>query len=153
MQNLLWPFANAFYAATDVEKACLALQEQGANVCLMLCAAWLIKQHIAYSPDRAAALIELAKTHQALIEPLRALRISWRARALAEPFVAQLREQIKQLELAAERKLLEDLEAKVCTWLEQDGSTDDWFKALSTPAVLNDKELAHWHQLLEAHQP
>ncbi|MCK1787400.1 TIGR02444 family protein, partial [Pseudomonas sp. TNT11] len=36
----LWSFALSTYARPGVEAACLRLQEQGADVCLLLCGAF-----------------------------------------------------------------------------------------------------------------
>ncbi|WP_284733726.1 TIGR02444 family protein, partial [Pseudomonas aeruginosa] len=41
MTGNVWKFAVDVYARPGVETACLALQEQGADVCLLLVAAWL----------------------------------------------------------------------------------------------------------------
>lgn len=41
MHTDLWNFALHLYARPGVEAACLALQDEGADVCLLLCGAWL----------------------------------------------------------------------------------------------------------------
>ena len=47
MPTDLWDFAQRLYARPGVESACLHLQEAGADVCLLLCGAWLERHGIA----------------------------------------------------------------------------------------------------------
>lgn len=117
MPTDLWRFAEALYQRPGVEAACLQLQAQGADVCLLLCAAWLETRKIACDDERVAALHRLAQPWQLdVVIPLRHLRLSWREQAQSDDALAQLREQIKQLELTAEREQLERLA----------GCTQDW---------------------------
>ena len=67
----LWTFALACYARPGVETACLELQNQGADVCLLLCGAWLQARGVACSA-RLQALTALAAPWRGdVIEPLR----------------------------------------------------------------------------------
>ena len=117
MPKDLWDFALALYARPGVEEACLRAQDAGENVCLLLCGAWLDARRIAWSADRQRLLQSLTQAHEStFIAPLRALRDSWRAAATSDTEVAVLREEVKQLELHAERLLLERLQAACQSW-------------------------------------
>jgi uncharacterized protein (TIGR02444 family) len=114
MPTDLWRFAEALYQRPGVETACLLLQTQGADVCLLLCAAWLERRQIAYCDERTEALRALAQPwQQQVVMPLRQLRQNWRELAQSDNALAALREQVKKLELAAEREQLERL--AMCT--------------------------------------
>ena len=113
----LWSFALSTYARPGVEAACLHLQEQGADVCLLLCGAWLEQRGVALDPQRVQALQQLARPWRTeVIEPLRQVRIQWRAMAQQDEPLAMLRERVKTLELDAERVLLARLEALAQGW-------------------------------------
>ena len=117
MPTDLWRFAEALYQRPGVEAACLLLQTQGADVCLLLCAAWLERRQIAYSDERAEALRALAQPwQQQVVMPLRQLRQNWRELAQSDNALAALREQVKKLELAAEREQLEHLATCTQDW-------------------------------------
>lgn len=117
MPTDLWRFAEALYQYPGVETACLLLQTQGADACLLLCAAWLERRQVACSDERSEALRNVAQPwQQQVVVPLRQLRQSWREQAQSDNALAQLREQIKQLELAAEREQLERLAACTQNW-------------------------------------
>lgn len=107
----LWTWAVQAYARPGVEPACLALQDdQGQSVPLLLWAAW----RGPVDGETAEAACDTARSwHGAAIDPLRAVR-----RTLKKPVPDMdegprlaLREQVKAVELAAERGLLEALEA------------------------------------------
>src|SRR3990167_1156576 len=117
MPTDLWRFAEALYQRPGVEAACLLLQTQGADVCLLLCAAWLERRQIICTNERSDALRNIAQPwQQQVVVPLRQLRQSWREQAQSDHALAQLREQIKQLELSAEREQLERLTAGTQDW-------------------------------------
>jgi len=132
MHTDLWNYALALYARPGVEAACLSLQAQGADVCLLLCAAWLEARQVAVSAQRVEALQALARPWQReVIEPLRRLRQQWRAQAATDPQLAALRAQVKGLELRAERDLLERLEALAGRWPGcADGPGQAWLARL-----------------------
>ena len=93
------------------------MQTQGADVCLLLCAAWLEHRQIGCSHERAETLRNLVHPwQQQVVMPLRQLRQSWREAAQSDNALAQLREQVKQLELTAEREQLERLAASSQHW-------------------------------------
>jgi len=129
----LWSFALARYARPGVENACLTLQAEGADVCLLLCGAWLGERRVSCTAARAEQLKALAKPWQAtVVTPLRQLRQSWKAAAASDAALAELREQVKALELRAERELLRRLESASTDWLEDAGETTHyWLRELA----------------------
>ncbi len=141
----LWSFALSTYARTGVEDACLRLQEQGADVCLMLCGLWLEQRGVAPEPARVQALRTIAEPWQAnVVEPLRRVRKQWRAMAQQDTTLGALREQVKSLELEAERQLLSRLEALAQTWpTGQRGTEQGWLEGLATEAANLDHDALH----------
>ncbi|MDN6855011.1 TIGR02444 family protein [Pseudomonas sp. CAN2814] len=117
MSDDVWSYALKLYARPGVEAACLALQEGGADVCLLLASAWLGSAGVACSPARIDALESTAREwREQVVVPLRELRQRWRESAKRDLQLAPLRERIKQLELEAEKVLLERLEAVARDW-------------------------------------
>lgn len=132
----LWSFALSTYARPGVEAACLNLQEQGADVCLLLCGAWLEQRGVALEPGRIEALEQLAGPwRKTVVEPLRQLRVQWRTMAQQDPSLAALRERVKALELEAERELLARLEALALAWPTGEVSQQSWLEGLATEAA------------------
>ncbi|MFV3329612.1 TIGR02444 family protein [Pseudomonas sp. NY15437] len=117
MSDDVWSYALQLYARPGVEAACLSLQEGGADVCLLLASAWLGSTGVAFSPPRLDALDSTARVwRETVIVPLRSLRQRWREAANEKAELGPLREQIKQLELEAEKVLLGRLEAVARDW-------------------------------------
>jgi len=113
----LWSFALSTYARPGVEAACLRLQQQGADVCLLLCGAWLEQRAVTATAERMQALKQIARPWQAqVIEPLRHVRTQWRGMAQQDEDLASLRERVKALELDAERQLLTRLQTLAQAW-------------------------------------
>lgn len=133
----LWSFALSTYARPGVEAACLRLQEQGADVCLLLCGAWLEQRGVARLPERVVALQQLARPWRMhVVEPLRAVRVQWRGLAQQDAQLAELREQVKALELEAERALLMRLEALAQSWSSNEVTgRQEWLEGLATEAA------------------
>ncbi|MVW73832.1 TIGR02444 family protein [Pseudomonas xionganensis] len=133
MPSDLWRFAQELYRQPGVEAACLQLQGQGADVCLLLCAAWLERRQIACDEARADALDKLARPWQAqVVLPLRQLRQQWREAARDDKTLARLREQIKVMELDAEREQLQRLAICARNWSGGDqGSAGYWLESLA----------------------
>lgn len=132
----LWSFALSIYARPGCEDACLRLQEQGADVCLLLCGAWLERRGVALEPARIQALQQLARPWQkTVVEPLRQMRMQWRTLAQQDVPLAALRERIKALELEAERELLTRLEALAQPWPTGEVSQPKWLEGLATEAA------------------
>jgi uncharacterized protein (TIGR02444 family) len=119
MPSDLWTFALRLYTEPGVEQACLHLQDGGADVCLLLTACWLGRRSAAFDASRLDTLLRVCEPWQeGVVKPLRTLRLNWRAQAQDDPALAGLREQIKALELEAERKLLARLESAADGWAE-----------------------------------
>lgn len=140
-EQSLWPFALACYAQPGVEAACLELQAIGADVCLVMSALWLEQHKAVHTPERQAQLQKIASSWQRdVVGPLRALRQGWREQAGSDARLRDLRERVKQLELDAERTLLERLEAVTKPWLTEE-KTADWLGPLCRTLPLHDQHL------------
>ncbi|UCR82027.1 TIGR02444 family protein [Pseudomonas chlororaphis] len=137
MSSDLWSFTLKTYARPGVEEACLNLQAAGANVCLLLCAAWLGARGVACTAQRLQQLQTLGQPwHDEVVRPLRQLRTQWRPTANADPELAVLREQVKALELEAERQLLLRLEALAGEWSEDEAQDlTNWLEGLAAEAA------------------
>ncbi|BAP42182.1 TIGR02444 family protein [Pseudomonas sp. 21LCFQ02] len=138
----LWSFTLDFYARPGIEQACLRLQDQGADVCMLLCGVWLGARGVACHPARVEAISALARPWQAdVVTPLRALRIQWRSNAKADAGLATLRNQLKKLELDAEQALLQRLQALVLQWPEEQANeTGLWLKTLAPEVAGLDRD-------------
>ena len=144
MSTDLWNHAIALYRRPGVETACLELQAHGGDVCLALCGTWLQARNVPMEPSRLEALRAVAQAWQApVIAPLRALRTSWKTQALQDPALAELREQVKALELSAERVLLERLEYLASGWAGKAGTAQDWLEGLM-PVQLEGHDALEW---------
>ncbi|QHC92566.1 TIGR02444 family protein [Pseudomonas chlororaphis] len=137
MSSDLWSFTLKTYARPGVEEACLDLQAVGANVCLLLCAAWLGARGVTCTAQRLQQLRSLGQPwHGEVVRPLRQLRTQWRPAASADPELAVLREQVKALELEAERQLLLRLEALAGEWSEDEAQDlTNWLEGLAAEAA------------------
>ena len=111
----LWEWALAAYARAGVAEACLNLQDgTGQNVPLLLWAAWSATTGRRPDEDEIEAACDTARAWADItVAPLRTIR-----RALKSPVPdlddaarELVRDQIKAVELLAERKLLDGLEA------------------------------------------
>lgn len=140
MPTDLWDFAQRLYARPGVESVCLHLQEAGADVCLLLCGAWLERHGIACTPTHVEQLQTIARTWQeTVISPLRQLRQNWRAAAQQQAPLAALRQRLQGLELDAEQQLLLALQACAQDWAEGvNGAAPAWLEALAGTTVTPD---------------
>ncbi|MDQ7983509.1 TIGR02444 family protein [Pseudomonas sp. G34] len=139
----LWTFATTLYARPGVEAACLELQAAGADVCLVLCGLWLDSRGVAYDPEREGQLRRLAEPWQReVVVPLRALRQGWCEAALADTELAALRQQVKQLELQAERTQLERLQGLSSTWPTDGPARRTWLDELAVAGEARERLLA-----------
>ncbi|MCI0992701.1 TIGR02444 family protein [Pseudomonas sp. ICMP22404] len=136
MSSDLWSFSLDLYARPGVEQSCLALQEAGASVCLLLCGLWLEQRGVACDAQRLQQLRMLAEPwDKEVVQPLRTLRTQWKAEAVQDTDLTHLREQVKKLELQAERCLLERLEAVAAHWPEgQQEDSGRWLQGLAANA-------------------
>jgi uncharacterized protein (TIGR02444 family) len=111
----LWDWAVRAYAAPGVEIACLDLQDaQGQNVPLLLWAAWCASTGRRLDEDTLEAASDTTRVWQdAAIAPLRQVRRGLKTRIpdMDDGAREAVRAQVKAIELAAERHLLEALEA------------------------------------------
>ncbi|MFJ4344740.1 TIGR02444 family protein [Pseudomonas sp. NPDC089401] len=154
MHTDLWNHALALYARPGVETACLDLQALGGDVCLLLCAAWLQARAVAFTAERAEALRDIANPWQRdVVTPLRALRQQWRTAAQHDPHLAALREQVKGMELQAEKQLLQRLEACAQAWPTGSGQPeDDWLARLAPDQTLGHDALEQLRVAAAGHQ-
>jgi len=115
----LWDFSLSRYARAGVADACLRLQdEQGVNVNLLLWCIWLEQQGITLDAARLrSAQKRIHSWDEHYVLPLRQLRRRMKAEfGAADAGVEQVRSQIKQAELLAEKQLQHWLEALVQAW-------------------------------------
>lgn len=112
----LWEWAVKAYGREGVSEACLQLQDYfDQNVCLLLWATWCAETGRRPDDDQVEAACDVARAWQdTTIAPLRAIR-----RTLKKPMPdldsaarEAVREQVKAVELAAERHLLAQLESE-----------------------------------------
>lgn len=115
-QNL-WAWALMAYRAEGVSEACLSLQDaNGQNVPLLLWAAWAASTGRVLDEDTIEAGCDAARAWDGVaVTPLRAMR---RTLKLPIPDIDDaarlaLRDQVKAVELAAERHQLAGLEALI----------------------------------------
>lgn len=136
MPTDLWSFALNYYSRPGVEQLCLRLQDDGVDVCLLLCTLWLERRQIAYSAARLEQLRIAANVWQRqVVQPLRKLRRDWKTDSHTDSALAGLREQIKALELEAERELLGRLERIAQPW-QTTNTAEAWLEQLvDEPAV------------------
>lgn len=108
----LWDWASAVYARPGVTEACLTLQDKhGQSVAYLLWAAWARTT----DPTRLASAARSARAWEAsTVALLRAARrnLSVRSPPVGDAGREALREQVRGVELAAERLILETLEAR-----------------------------------------
>lgn len=136
MSSDLWSFSLATYARPGVEDACLQLQTAGANVCLLLCSLWLEQRAVTCDQQRVRLLQALTEPWDVeVVQPLRTLRMQWKARAVDDAVLKGMREQIKSLELEAERALLSRLEGVAQEWTRNDAGSQTWLEELAGTAA------------------
>ncbi len=139
MSTDLWDFARTLYARPGTEDICLRLQAGGADVCLLLTGLWLEQRGVACLPERCSALQGIARPWQhEVVKPLRQLRRNWRHAAQQDRQLALLREQVKALELQAERVLLEQLEQCSRDWPQDQAG--DWLGSLAGLAARDSRD-------------
>lgn len=145
MSSDLWSFSLGIYARPGVEAACLNLQSAGVNVCLLLCGLWLEQRGVACNAQRLHQLRNVAEPWDAdVVQPLRALRMRWKTVAAEDAELNTLREQVKKLELEAERHVLWRLERTAQSW-PQCEATDRaaWLEGVAAGAAHLDRDALH----------
>jgi uncharacterized protein (TIGR02444 family) len=136
MSSDLWSFSLTVYARPGVEDACLQLQTAGANVCLLLCGLWLEQRGVTCDEQRISELRALtAPWDTEVVQPLRTLRMQWKTRAADDAVLKGMREQLKSLELEAERALLSRLEGVAQEWTRNDTGAMTWLEGLAGKAA------------------
>ncbi|WP_166221729.1 TIGR02444 family protein [Pseudomonas atagonensis] len=136
MSSDLWSFSFATYARPGVEDACLQLQSAGANVCLLLCGLWLERRGVTCDEQHVRALQALTEPWDTMVvQPLRTLRMQWKTRAVHDAVLKGMRDQVKALELEAERALLSRLEGVAQVWARHATGSPRWLEALAGPAA------------------
>jgi uncharacterized protein (TIGR02444 family) len=112
-----WDWALAAYRAPGVSEACLTLQDtHGQNVPLLLWSAWTAATGRVLDEETIEAACDAARAWEgAAIGPLRAIRRTLKGPIpdIGDAGREALRDQVKAVELAAERALMTDLEALV----------------------------------------
>jgi len=111
----LWTWAVAAYEAPGVAEACLSLQDHNEqNVPLLLWAAWVAVTGRRPDEETIEAACDAARAYDTVITaPLRAVRRTLKAPIpdIEDDHREALRQQVKALELDAERRLMLELEA------------------------------------------
>jgi len=111
----LWTWAVAAYDAPGVAEACLSLQDHNEqNVPLMLWAAWVAVTGRRPDEETIEAACDAARAYDTVVvAPLRAVRRTLKAPIpdIDNDHREALRQQVKALELDAERRLMLELEA------------------------------------------
>jgi uncharacterized protein (TIGR02444 family) len=145
MSSDLWSFSLSTYARPGVEQACLQLQSAGVNVCLLLCAAWLGQRGVACNGQRLQQLRSVVEPWDSdVVQPLRALRMQWKAIAMNDAQLNALREQVKTLELEAERHLLLRLERSAQGWPQAEATDlSVWLEGVAAGATHLDRDALH----------
>ena len=102
MDNPFWEFSLAAYGLEGVSPACLAIQDElGVDVNILLYAAWLAATDRQLTRSHLAGLEDAVRPWRLrVVQPLRSLRQELRD----YPAAASVREQVKELELNAERQ-------------------------------------------------
>ncbi|WP_160104767.1 TIGR02444 family protein [Pseudomonas izuensis] len=137
MSSDLWSFSVETYCRRGVEPLCLHLQSKGANVCLLLCGLWLGVRGVSFDEQRLKRLLDVAGPWDAeVVRPVRALRERWKVAAGEDAGLNNLREEMKKLEMEAERLLLLQLERVAQDWPE-DEATDlsAWLEGVAADAA------------------
>lgn len=111
----LWTWAVAAYDAPGVAEACLSLQDHNEqNVPLLLWAAWVAVTGRRPDEETIEAACDAARAYDTVVvAPLRAVRRTLKAPIpdVDHDHREALRQQVKALELDAERRLMLELEA------------------------------------------
>lgn len=113
MQNdSFWDHACVVYRKPDIEAACLQLQDDEAvNVPLLLGCCWVALYYGEMNADQVKQFKALSITWtETCIQPLREIRQNMKRRAESGNDWQQLREQVKQLELSAEKRFIQRME-------------------------------------------
>lgn len=112
-----WHFILQRYQQTGIEQLCLALQDQGVDVCLILFAAWLEQRSVKCSADYINQLHAQSELWQSkIIASIRNARINTKKLAEENSSLALWRQSLKALELQAEQLYIKDLQEMAENW-------------------------------------
>lgn len=156
MADTLWDFAAACYSRGGVAECCLHLQDHaGADVNMLLAAAWLAEQNRYWQHDQVRELLALcADWREHCILPLRGVRRHLKSHIETPALYTR----IKALELEAEihqlhllQTALQSIELKTQTTAEADALTENlqtYFDCIATksPPTMN----TDWRALINA---
>lgn len=126
--NGLWDFANELYQHQQIKSLCLELQDKfEVDVCLLLTLVWLAAQHKTVDKQSIAELLHIVDDWQQHITlPLRSLRKAIAGFPENDNCADSdlIYQQLKRVELDAERLALQRLEQAIMTrgWLQAAGS-------------------------------
>jgi len=119
-----WQFSVALYGVPEVERACLELQDRdGLEVNLALFCLFAAQHHIRFDLASVQAMQAIGFFWgRDVVAPLREARRSMKAPAAENETVGALREEVKRLELAAEKAMQAALADLLVTVKERDES-------------------------------
>lgn len=113
--SAFWDWAVSAYDKPGVAEACLILQDRyEQNVPVLLWGAWNAATGSRPDEETLEAACDIARTYErVVVGPLRAMRRTLKAPVpdIDTPHREALRTQVKALELEAERRLMQELEA------------------------------------------
>ncbi len=111
----LWPFSCNIYSRHGIEAHCLYLQDNyQANIPLLLFGCWCGVQFLSITQVQQQRIEQLAaQWANGCILPLRSLRQAMKQEEVLADGWQQVREQVKQTELLAEKTLLLTLESLI----------------------------------------
>lgn len=146
MSNPLWDYSLTIYRLDEVATLCIALQDTfDIDVNLLLYAAWLAHQKRCLSNDHLAALDALvSEWREQVVKPLRGLR-----RELRDyPSAASVRDELKALELRAEREQQDRMYAYHQRAPGLPHSDDPLLENLSRVALMANADTSGWESAL-----
>lgn len=127
LNNELWHFSLAIYAQPGVEPLCLKLQDQhGVNINIVLSNAWLFSQQRRLSTSQWQVLETTIAPFTQTINGIRKYRRQLKYNPHQNRRQAQLRDQVKKLELLAEQYQ----QAAIVGWLNAHpaAGNGDWHR-------------------------
>ena len=133
-----WDFSNRIYRVDHVSHACLSLQdESGADVNMLLFCCWAATVNVELSDDQFQNVLRFSRSWaDDIVRPLRAIRSTMKhdgGRLSAVPIAtfSELRENIKKIELQAEKLQQQQLETMIGTATSRSETTDLQYLAVS----------------------
>jgi len=136
--DAFWQFSTALYGAPEVEAACLELQDRdGLEVNLALFCLFAAQHRIRFELPAIQAMRTIGIVWgREVVAPLRAARRSMKAHVAENETVGSLREEVKRVELAAEK----GVQAALIDLFVTIGERDD----MEAPAEIAAHNFAAW---------